>query len=306
MSAEAVKKRGRPKKVVSESIAAESVEPANKGIRQKPTKASASLSTTSNEASKFPTATVEDAAITSIAAQKKTSRTKTPTIAAKTPSSPPTTSREAISETPPAPIKSSTKSSPPKVIPANSKILNQVRALSSKAPSAGKSSSATSKHPSPTSPASLTTSKNTKSHSQTNTTKTSAPISSLKPSLPKAEQEPPVSSQSDLLSGSSSPIPPISQTHVQQPQKSIPVAALNSTIVSQISSRAGARPGRPPTNLPANYKSVARRVTLTIVALPIAIVTSWVLYQRRKFSIYLQSDDNYIDIAGMADDLQWF
>jgi len=52
------------------------------------------------------------------------------------------------------------------------------------------------------------------------------------------------------------------------------------SIVSQISSRAGARPGRPPTDLPANYKPVARRVTLAIVALPIAIVTSWVLYQR--------------------------
>jgi hypothetical protein len=287
MSAEVVKKRGRPKKVVSEPIAAESMEPVKKGTRQKSTKASAPLSaTTSNEAAKLPMATAEDASITSIAAQKKTNRIKSPTVSVNTSSSPPTTPPEAISETLPAPTKSPTKSSPPKVTPANSKILNQVRALSSKAPSAGKSSSAASKSPNPTSPASPTTSKNTKSLSQTNATKPSASEPSSKPSLPKAEQEHPVSSQSDVLNASllqPSPIPSTSQPHAQQPQKRVPIAALNSSIVSQISSRAGARPGRPPTDLPVNYKPVARRVTLAIVALPIAIVTSWVLYQRRKF-----------------------
>lgn len=35
-----------------------------------------------------------------------------------------------------------------------------------------------------------------------------------------------------------------------------------------------------PKPLPPNYKSTLRRVTTAIVALPIAIVTSWVLYQR--------------------------
>jgi hypothetical protein len=141
-----------------------------------------------------------------------------------------------------------------------------------------------------------------KSSSQTNATKTPTPTPPSKPPLPKVEKEPPVSSQYDALN--TSPIPPASQPHTQQPQKSIPIAALNSTIVSQISSRAGARPGRPPTDLPANYKPVARRVTLAIVALPIAIVTSWVLYQRRKFSIYLQCLDSYIDRADIADGLQ--
>lgn len=286
MSAEVVKKRGRPKKVVSEPVAAESMEPVKKGTRQKSTKASAPLSaTTSNEAAKLPMATAEDASITPIAAQKKTNRIKTPTVAANTSSSPPTTPPEAISETLPAATKSPTKSSPPKVTPANSKILNQVRALSSKAPSAAKSSSAASKSPNPTSP-SPTTSKNTKLPFQTNAAKPSAPAPPSKPSLPKTVQEHPVSSQSDVLNASllqPSPIPSTSHPHTQQPQKRVPIAALNSSIVSQISSRAGARPGRPPTDLPANYKPVARRVTLAIVALPVAIVTSWVLYQRRKF-----------------------
>jgi len=51
--------------------------------------------------------------------------------------------------------------------------------------------------------------------------------------------------------------------------------------VSNISTRAGARPnvgsGKP---LPKNYKPIARKVTMAIVAMPIAIVTSYVLYQR--------------------------
>ncbi|RDW69915.1 hypothetical protein BP5796_08312 [Coleophoma crateriformis] len=65
------------------------------------------------------------------------------------------------------------------------------------------------------------------------------------------------------------------------PKAKIPIAALNSAIVSNISARAGARPtadgSRP---LPPNYKPVARKVTMAIVAMPILIVTSYVLYQR--------------------------
>ena len=48
----------------------------------------------------------------------------------------------------------------------------------------------------------------------------------------------------------------------------------------------GQTPPRPASrskgHLPPNYKSVARKVTLSMVALPIAIVTSWELYDRRK------------------------
>ncbi|PQE24321.1 hypothetical protein CJF31_00002572 [Rutstroemia sp. NJR-2017a BVV2] len=63
----------------------------------------------------------------------------------------------------------------------------------------------------------------------------------------------------------------------------IPFKALNQAITSQLTTRAGARPtaGGQQKPLPSNYKSVARRVTMTIVALPIAIVTSWVLWDRR-------------------------
>lgn len=311
MSAEVVKKRGRPKKIVTESIAVESTEQVKKGTRLKSTKASAPPSaTTSNAAANLPMTTAKDASITSIASQKKTSRTKTPTVAASTPSSPPTAPPEAISETLPAPTKSSTPSSPPMVTPANSKILNQVRALSSKAPSAIKTS-AISKPPKPGSPPSPTTSKNTKSPSQTIAMKLSEPSPAPKSFSPNAEQEPPVSSQSGVLNNSSSQFSPItsnSQPQTQTPQKSIPIAALNSTIVSQISSRAGARPGRPPADMPANYKPVARRVTLAIVALPIALVTSLVLYQRRKSSIHLQGDEKWHmvgDIVEMANEFQW-
>ncbi|PSS15257.1 hypothetical protein M430DRAFT_29245 [Amorphotheca resinae ATCC 22711] len=36
----------------------------------------------------------------------------------------------------------------------------------------------------------------------------------------------------------------------------------------------------PETPLPSNYKSVANKVTMVIVAMPILLVTSWVLYER--------------------------
>ncbi|KAB8298756.1 hypothetical protein EYC80_000931 [Monilinia laxa] len=64
--------------------------------------------------------------------------------------------------------------------------------------------------------------------------------------------------------------------------KSIPLKSLNQSITSRLTVPAGARPsvggGEKP--LPGNYQSVARRVTMTIVALPILLVTSWVLWDR--------------------------
>lgn len=35
--------------------------------------------------------------------------------------------------------------------------------------------------------------------------------------------------------------------------------------------------------LPKGYEAVAKRVTLVLAAMPIAIVTSWALYDRRRF-----------------------
>ncbi|TVY32451.1 hypothetical protein LSUB1_G008289, partial [Lachnellula subtilissima] len=68
--------------------------------------------------------------------------------------------------------------------------------------------------------------------------------------------------------------PPATKPHV-------PLAELNSAIVSNISTRAGARPNTAGSRaLPPNYKSVARKITMGIVAAPILIVTSYVLYER--------------------------
>ncbi|KAH6692803.1 hypothetical protein BKA61DRAFT_624635 [Leptodontidium sp. MPI-SDFR-AT-0119] len=75
--------------------------------------------------------------------------------------------------------------------------------------------------------------------------------------------------------------PPPSAKPTPTPKSHIPLAQLNSTIVSNITTRAGARPNTPGSQqLPKNYKPVARKVTMAIVALPILIVTSYVLYQR--------------------------
>jgi len=38
-------------------------------------------------------------------------------------------------------------------------------------------------------------------------------------------------------------------------------------------------------SLPEKYRPAARKITLALVALPIAIVTSWVLYQRCKWLV---------------------
>jgi hypothetical protein len=57
---------------------------------------------------------------------------------------------------------------------------------------------------------------------------------------------------------------------------------LNKQIVGDVTARVGARPstGGPGAPLPKNYKSVANKVTMAMVAMPVALVTSWVLYER--------------------------
>lgn len=276
MTSEVVKKRGRPKKVISESISGENMEQVKKAtVRQKSTKASAPPAATSNKSAKLSAATPEDISVTSTVGKKISEKSKNPTVAAKTSSSTQTTSPDAMPESLPVPPNTPAISSPPKITPANSKILNQVRAISSKTPAASKPSPSL-KSPTPP-PASTATasSKAAKAFPQTNTTKQSALTSSTRAPPQKSEPEPLASFQAKALKASS-PLP-------QQPSKSIPIAALNSSIVSEISSRAGARPSRPLTELPATYKPTARKVTMVIIALPIAIVTSWVLYERREF-----------------------
>ena len=62
--------------------------------------------------------------------------------------------------------------------------------------------------------------------------------------------------------------------------------SINAFAVNTLSAQA--HPSRPPPKagagqLPKNYNSVARRITLALVAAPIALVTSWVLYERCEF-----------------------
>ncbi|KAF7853918.1 hypothetical protein EAF04_010584 [Stromatinia cepivora] len=88
------------------------------------------------------------------------------------------------------------------------------------------------------------------------------------------------SSTTNKSSRSSPPSPksPPKPTRLQ----SLPLKALNQSITSRLTTPAGARPsmGKGEKPLPGNYQSVARRVTMTIVALPILLVTSWVLWDR--------------------------
>ncbi|KAJ8058907.1 hypothetical protein OCU04_011893 [Sclerotinia nivalis] len=95
-------------------------------------------------------------------------------------------------------------------------------------------------------------------------------------------------SSSANKSSSSKPPPPPSKSTPQPARakptspKSLPLKALNQSIISRLTTPAGARPsmGKGEKPLPGNYQSVARRVTMTIVALPILLVTSWVLWDR--------------------------
>ncbi|KFZ16378.1 hypothetical protein V502_05120, partial [Pseudogymnoascus sp. VKM F-4520 (FW-2644)] len=75
--------------------------------------------------------------------------------------------------------------------------------------------------------------------------------------------------------------PPKPAPPTKPPAPKIPLGALNAKIVDNISRPAGARPSAGgQQQLPKGYKPVARKVTMVIVALPIALVTSYVLWQR--------------------------
>ncbi|QSZ32468.1 hypothetical protein DSL72_002042 [Monilinia vaccinii-corymbosi] len=83
------------------------------------------------------------------------------------------------------------------------------------------------------------------------------------------------------------PPPPLPPASANPSAKSVPLRALNRSITEGLTGRSlgggggrRARPGETPRPLPRNYQSVARRVTMTIVALPVALVTSWVLWDR--------------------------
>jgi len=105
-------------------------------------------------------------------------------------------------------------------------------------------------------------------------------------STPKSSGTPPKCILEKKTAPGPSSTPPSTKPPPSKPagKPHVPLAQLNSDIVSNITTRAGARPNTEGSKqLPKNYKTVSRKVTMAIVALPIAIVTSYVLYQRCRF-----------------------
>ncbi|PVH81314.1 hypothetical protein DL98DRAFT_571198 [Cadophora sp. DSE1049] len=278
MSAEVAKKRGRPKKVISDPVEVELSESTKKATtRAKSTK-------TATKTIKSAPATSAKATVVKNSVPKPAGTSATPKTAAKVAAP----SAKAVEK----PI----VAKPTPTTPTTSKILEQVKEMEAKKAAvsqesakgttvmmgkvevelgpesakeverlqqqfAAKLSTGSSKHQ-PTMAA-----KSTPSSSQ------SKPIPSTNSPDPKpiAKAPPP--------SKSTPPNPPPSAKPTPKPH--VPIAELKSAIVSNITTRAGAKPNTAGSQqLPKNYKPVARKVTMAIVALPIAIVTSYVLYQR--------------------------
>ncbi|KAM0316154.1 hypothetical protein ACHAO8_003399 [Botrytis cinerea] len=96
-----------------------------------------------------------------------------------------------------------------------------------------------------------------------------------------SSSSPSPSQSSKSRSSQSQPKP--ARTAAKPTKSELPLKALNQSITSRLTTPSGARSmgkGRGEKPLPGNYQSVARRVTMTIVALPILFVTSWVLWDR--------------------------
>ncbi|KUJ09622.1 uncharacterized protein LY89DRAFT_690085 [Mollisia scopiformis] len=257
MSAEVVKKRGRPKKVISDPVEVELPDLKKKSTtRAKSTKAvpkPAKVPTTTAAKTVQPKKSVSSSSGTP-ATSKTSSQPTAPSKLAKAVSEQPESKRAA------APVENPTiKAEPP-----TSKILEQVRELEAK-----KSTTQQPSQPSMPAKAVSKTVAAAKSTPPSNTPSTNT--------KPAAEVKAPTSNPLSKKPAASPPPPPPKPTS----KPHIPIAALNSEIVSNISTRAGARPNTSGSkDLPKNYQSVARKVRNTIVALPILIGTSYILYQR--------------------------
>jgi hypothetical protein len=245
MSSEVAKKRGRPKKVISDPVEVDVPDTKKSTTRAKSTKAAPKVVKPSVAPPPKP-----------IMAEKAVPKPVTkPAVPPKAASPPPAPAKVAPSIPTAAPAKTNSKTP---ATPETSKILSKVRELSAKSV------------PSP--------------EHTTKSSRPSATPTTSKPSQPKVvPSQAPKPHPSTFKPPPSSPPPsaaaakPIAKPHV-------PIAALNSAIVSNITTRAGARPNTSGSKqLPNNYNSVAKKVTLAIVALPVAIVTSWVLYERCKY-----------------------
>ncbi|TVY89806.1 hypothetical protein LAWI1_G002974 [Lachnellula willkommii] len=243
MSSEIARKRGRPKKVISDPVESEIPETTKKSTtRAKSTKAAASKSSTPKAKTATPAkASVSKPAASSLPPQKATT-SKAP--------SPPVKKPESQTPPPaPAPAKQ-----PPKtpVTPETSKILSKVRELSQETIPKLEEAARSSK-PSPTN------------------------LGSEPVSTPQTNTPPP--NPTNISPPKPPPAPKATAPSATKPH--VPLASLNSEIVSNISTRAGARPNTAGSRaLPPNYKMAARKVTMAIVAAPILIVTSYVLYER--------------------------
>lgn len=257
MSADPVKKRGRPKKVISDPVEAILPEGTKKTTARSKSTVAASKTVTSKTSTVKPPTPV-----------KSTLESwKTATSPQKSPTSPPPRKQPTpkIAQNP-TPTKTTSKSS---VTLQTSKILSQVRELSANNPIPPGNIKKSSK------PSSVSASSNP----QPSTSNASLP---KKPAVAAPIQ--PLKTPPQQISQSNIP-PNTTEPPLLKPAAKIPVASLNSQIVDNIATRAGARPNTAgsKSSLPPNYRPVARKVTMTIVALPILLVTSWVLYERCKF-----------------------
>ncbi|KAH8816560.1 hypothetical protein F5884DRAFT_852996 [Xylogone sp. PMI_703] len=281
MSSEGVKKRGRPRKAITEAVVPEIAEIASTQTttRSKSTKAASSKPATKSKA----TAVKAKSSEIPIATAKKTSSAKVPSK---------------------APNKSGVaQPAQTTAAPKTSKILKEVEALSAKNAAVSKDSTGPQKSSAPVSKTSVPPAKippqNQSSQLPTNPSTTS-PFSNATTTKPSVPTNAPQTSPTTPNAASQPPIQPPPAPPPLQAKTTIPFKALNSKIVSDLSSRAGARPNPdgPQKALPSNYKPVARKVTMTLVALPIAIVTSYVLYQRlvlgeeQKRLVKLEPDDS--------------
>ncbi|KAG0645617.1 hypothetical protein D0Z07_8581 [Hyphodiscus hymeniophilus] len=249
MSTEVVKKRGRPKKVISDPVDIDTGERKKSTTRAKSTKAAPKpAKTTPIVTKKTPIVTTASKSAPNSSPTAKTTP-KSPILSS---SEPAKTSPKLDTRAPSAP--------PPKtpVTPETSKILDQVRELSAERASSSPD------------PAKLL-------HSSPNILSPEAPSQHQEPPLPPKAPSPSVPPLSKKPISKPSQVPP----PASKPPSQIPLAALNSEIVSNISSRAGARPNTGAAGkLPVGYKSAARKWTAAIVAMPILLVTSYVLYER--------------------------
>ena len=282
MSAEVVaKKRGRPKKVIVDPIEVESIKTTTtrakstkatvKAVAVKPVAAKSTTATKTVTASKAASASVRKASPKAIA--PKSSPAKAPLPSSQ---SPPSTTTKPIA-----------KAEDREAIVQGSQILSKVQE---------KQGSPSAKFTATQSSSQLATPSSQISHmpAPLSTTPVAAPIEAAK----QPNQDPPHAAPPKVVkpySAASSTSKPVPMAKAPPPPPKaapapkLPIAALNSAIVNNISTRAGAKPNMGSSkSLPANYKSNARKVTMFIVALPLLVFSSYGLYQRCKYLFVTQ------------------